>query len=423
MRVALALVVAALVAWLVWSRLGGDDSAAPSTMGGATTDAAPEWPGAGDDDGAAAAGATTGADAGNGALVPLDGMVRAQIYYDFARTKLSAEDREALARGDVPDVVARLYARTDGDATAALARLWSICIIKPGRVDLGRQELSQWMPERVSAEVAARVDTSIEQQRQWSDRFARGCETAGFSRGTTGARDSASRARIMDRLRTCADAGHADCLATLAQWDDADPKSTSRLQSAALLGSIDAQYLLLMRLESAPNANTEAIQASIRYWRQALAKSDPEYRAAFGSCTDPACDPAARDVQTVRADLEAAAREGSLYALATLGGVDAGDDGGMSSADMDFAPPGATVKPAYVNTSEVDAYAWKSLLEKLALQGCLGFWPNWATYVGSREEAERKLRPAQLSEASALASRYYDEYGAKVAATRGCSAQ
>lgn len=417
MRLTLALVVAALVAWLVWSRLGGPEpgageASAPASIG----DGGPTWPGAGEASGTAPArGGTNAAGAAGGALVPLDAMVRATLAADFARTKLSAEDRDALARGDVPGVTGRLYARTDGDATAALARLWSICIVKPGRVDLERRELSQWMPERVSAELAARVDASIEQQRQWSERFASGCETAGFARGGPG------RARIMERLRACADAGHADCLATLATWDDADPaKRTSRLQSAALLGSVEAQHLLLTQLEYAPNAKTEQGQAVIRYWRQALAKADPEYRAAFGSCADPTCDPDARDPQTVRTDLEAAAREGSVYALATLGGVDGGDDG-ASSADTDFAPPGATVKPAYVNPSDVDAYAWKALLEKLALQGCLGFWPNWAAYVGSREEAERRLRPAQLSDANALADRYYSEYGARVAATRGCS--
>lgn len=417
MRLTLALVVAAIVAWLLWSRLGGGPDAPDDIGANGTSNAGPMWTGvpAAPSAGGTGSAGGVGAAAATTALVPLDAMVRATLTADFARTKLAAEDLEALARGDVPGVVARLYARTDGDATAALARLWSICVVKPGRVDLERRELSQWMPERVSAELAARVDTSIGQQRQWSDRFASGCETAGFARGGPG------RARIMERLRTCADAGHADCLATLATWDDADPaKRTSRLQSAALLGSLEAQHLLLTQLEYAPNAKSEAMQATIRYWRQVLAKSDPEYRAAFGSCTDPACDPDARDTATVRADLEAAAREGSVYALATLGGVDTGD-GGASTADTDFAPAGATVKPPYVNASDVDAYAWKALLEKLALQGCLGFWPNWATYVGSREDAERKLRPAQLSEANTLADRYYDEYGAKVAATRGCS--
>jgi hypothetical protein len=416
-RLALALVVAALVAWLVWSRLGGDGPAAPATPAASTADGGPTRPGTAVEAPPRGARSAAGTGAAGAALVPLGAMVRATLAADFAHTKLSAADREALARGDVPGVAARLYARTDGDATAALARLWSICVIRPGRVDLERRELSQWMPERVSADLASRVDASIEQQRGWSAQFAAGCEAAGFFRGGPG------RARIMERLRTCADSGHAECLATLAVWDDADPaRSLSRLQSAALLGSVEAQKALLAQLEYAPNANTEAMQAAIRFWRQALAKADPEYRATFGSCTDAACDPAARDPHTVRTDLEAAAREGSLYALATLGGVDSGSEG-VSSADTDFAPAGATVKPPYLNPSEVDAYAWRALLEKLALQGCLGFWPNWATYVGARDAAARQLRPAQLAEANALAERYYADYGAKVAATRGCSAQ
>jgi hypothetical protein len=365
----------------------------------------------------AAAAGTTRADAaptaagGTEPLVPVRASARAQLAIDFERLSLPSRMLDRLAEGEVAAVAAELRARDDDDATLALHALGDVCLARIGDTTLRAADGRQWMAAVPDPDTLARVDATIDAQLAWAAGFRSGCETAGLLRG------GSLRNEVESRIRQCSARGNPHCRAIAADGVTG-PESIAMLRGAAVLGSVDAQVRLLAHLEHAPAGTPEqqrAREQEARVWRESLAKADPGWRAAFLGCFERDCDPARIDPAVARRTLESAARDGSFGALLSLA---TSERAAIERAAVDDR--GAPAVVAYVNPSETDAYAWRSVSERLALQGCLGVWPNWAALVGATAAAERELRPSQLAEAQRLADAYWSQYGAPVAASRGC---
>jgi hypothetical protein len=383
----------------------------PAPTAGTATPAAtaarlPAEPGRPGDDAA-----TPPATAGIEPLVPVQASARAQLALDFQRVRLPAGAVDRLAAGDVGSVAAELRARGDDDATLALHRLGKVCRARVGDTTLRAADAQHWMPAVPDAGTLARIDAAIDAQLAWAGRFRGACESAGLLRV------GELRGELDARLRQCAARGNPDCRTIAA--DDAPPgEGIPMLRGAAVLGSVEAQERLLGWLESDAAATPEqqrAREQEARVWRESLAKADPGWRAAYLGCFERDCDPARIDPAVARRALESAAREGDFGALLSLATA---ERSAIERAAIDDR--GAPAVVAYVNPSETDAYAWRSVSERLALQGCLGMWPNWAALVGATAAAERELRPSQLAEAQRLADAYWSQYAAPVAASRGC---
>jgi hypothetical protein len=345
-------------------------------------------------------------------LVPLLASTRAQLAMDFGRLRVPGSVLDRLAAGEVGGVAAELRARSDDDATLALQALGDVCLARIGDTTLRAAQARQWMIAVPDPATEARIDATIDAQLAWSARFRAGCEAAGLLRGGD------LRTEVDARIVQCSSRGNPHCRAIAAE----NAPSTERiamLRGAAVLGSVDAQSSLLGWLEHDPSATPEqqrAREQEARVWREALAKADPNWRAAYLGCFERDCDPSRIDPTVARRALESAAREGAFGALASLATSE--------RVAIDYAAIGdrvAPVVPAYVNPSETDAYAWRAVTERLAMQGCLGVWPNWAWLVGATAAAERELRPSQLEDARRLAADHWSQYGAPVAASRGCA--
>jgi hypothetical protein len=416
------LAAAALIFGLLWWRAPPGDPVAPDPASGGSdrnavanvaSDRGPET----------TPPATTAGSSGDIA-VPLASMVRSEVAAVFRGLRLPDGVAEALADGRIDAALQRLDGATDGDAAVALAKLSGFCAGAIGSAQLDAADLRRHGLGGAAPETAAMLERTLQQQRDWGRRVVQGCEQAGLLRNgppDAQARAAERNARLADRLQRCADAGNAACLVQLARREGLpQQRRMVMLQSAAILGSVEAQELLLAALEfdrAGRAARPEDRQAA-RYWRESLAKSDPEYRAALVGCYDEDCDPRRLDRAAVRAQLESAMRDGSLTALTSLmtSERDASAQAGADGRSVDVG------QISVVNPSETDAYAWKSVGERLALGGCLGLWPTWAPFVGGTAAAERELRPSQLDEARRLAERHWQSYGRAFAAKRGCDA-
>lgn len=387
--------------------------ASVATAGNAATDTAPadDRPGASATEAAAAPAAST---AGRNVepLVPVLASTRAQLAIHFDRLRVPGSVLDRLAAGEVAGVAAELRARNDDDATLALQALGDVCLARIGDTTLRAADARQWMIGVPSPGTEARIDAAIDAQLAWAARFRAGCDAAGLLRGGD------LRTEVDARIVQCSSRGNPHCRAIAAE-NAPHAERVAMLRGAAALGSVDAQSSLLGWLEHDPSATPEqqrAREQEARVWREALAKADPDWRAAYLGCFDKDCDPARIDPTVARRALESAAREGAFGALASLATSE--------RVAIDYAAVGdrvAPVVPAYVNPSETDAYAWRAVTERLAMQGCLGIWPNWAWLVGATAAAERELRPSQLEDARRLAAEHWSQYGAPVAASRGCA--
>lgn len=350
-------------------------------------------------------------------LVPLAAGLRAQFAMDFARLRLAPAVRDRLVAADVRGAAALLRDADDDASTLALDRLGELCLARLGDTTLRAADAAQWMPSPPDPATAARLDAYVDAQRAWSAQFRSGCEAAGLLRG------GSLRAETEQRVLQCSARGNPHCRALAAERESGE-RRTGLLRGAAVLGSVDAQALLLAHLEvdDHPDARTpeqrRAREQEARVWRESLAKGDPEWRASLLGCFERDCDPSRIEPAAARRTLESAAREGSFSALLALG---TSERVATDLAAID--PRGAPERIPFVNPSEPDAYAWKAVSERLALQGCFGLWPTWAAFVGTSASAERELRPSQLDEARALTERYWQEYGAGLAAARGCEAR
>ena len=327
---------------------------------------------------------------GTAPLVPPRSSARAQLAMDFERVRLAGPLLDRLADGEVAGVAADLRARGDDDATLALHTLGNVCLARIGDTTLRTADAGQWMVAAPDPGTAARIEATIDAQLAWAANFRGGCESAGLLRG------GALRTEVEKRVQQCAARGNPHCRAIAANGLP-EPERLAMLRGAAVLGSTDAQERLLFALEHGDGGTPEqqrAREQEARVWREALAKASPHWRAAFLGCYEKDCDP-------------------SLLGLATSERL-AMDHAGVDERGV----PNAV---AYVNPSETDAYAWRAITERLAMQGCLGVWPNWASLVGATAAAERELRPSQLADARRLADEYWTQYGAAVAAARGCA--
>lgn len=350
--------------------------------------------------------------AGTEPLVPLRASTRAQLAMDFERVRLAGALLDRLAAGDVVGVAAELRGRNDDAAALALHTLGNVCLARLGETPLRAADATQWMAALPGPDTSARIDATIESQVAWAAKFRGGCESAGLLRGGD------LRAETEARIRQCSARGNPDCR-TIVAANTPYPESVAMLRGAAVLGSVDAQVRLLAYLESEAAGTPEqrrAREQEARVWRESLAKADPTWRAVYLGCFDKDCEPSRLDPAIARRALESAAREGAFTALLSLATSErvAMEYGGLDER-------GAPAAVAYVNPSETDAYAWRAVAERLAMQGCLGVWPNWASLVGATGAAERELRPSQLAEARELADAYWTQYGAPVAASRGCA--
>lgn len=409
-------VAAVLIFALLWWRTAPEpattpDAAAPSSV--------PSAPVAASDPGAPPAPLAGGRADAASAAVPVARMARSEIAGHFRGLKLPPAAMEALVAGRADEAARLLDASNEPDALVALSKLPGLCAASLGSSTLQAGDVRTYTDGDPGPATVAALEATIAAQRDWAKRFVQGCETAGLTRETGGiTRDPELRGRLVDRLRRCADAGNANCLARVADLDRTEPaKRLSRLQAAALLGSTEAQEQLLSLLERSPRADAPENLQAARAWREALARANPEYRATFLGCYDRACDPQQLDRTQVRRELETAAREGSLMALVRLGVTErnVGDAMAREGVAVD------TSRVPTANPSEPDAYAWRAMTERLAMQGCLGFWPTWASFVGSSAAAARELRPSQLDDARRLTDQYWQEYGRGIAAQRGCA--
>jgi hypothetical protein len=413
------LAAAALIFAFLWWRAPGDEATSPEGAGDSTRlDLPPNYGGAPSPADASQATAPVTTPVG---VVPVAAMVRAELAADFRGLRLPERVIAALVEGRLEDAVRQLEEATDGDATVALVKLPGFCAGTIGSSTLDPRDLRRYATGDVSPDAAAALERTVSQQRDWGLRVVQGCEQAGLLRSgppAAQARAAERSVRIAARLQRCANDGHAGCLAQLATREGVDPKRrTTLLQSAAILGSAEAQALLLYDIERSPRAATPEAREAARYWRESLARNDPEYRAVLLGCYDDGCDPRKLDRASVRAQLESAMRDGSVTALSHLMTSErtaaehvASDGGAVDVAQL-----------AVVNPSETDAYAWKSVAERLAWQGCLGLWPTWAPFVGAAAAAERALRPSQLDDARRLADAHWQANGRAFAARRGCA--
>lgn len=410
--------VAALIFAVLWWRASPEPAAGadatPSSAAAARVDAAPAVA----PPSAPAAASRTNAAA---ATVPVARMARSEIAGHFRGMKVPPAAMDALVAGRADEAARLLEASGEPDALVALSKLPGLCAASLGSSTLQSGDVRTYTDGDPGPATVAALESTIAAQRDWAKRFVQGCESAGLTRDANGGmRDGELRGRLVDRLRRCADAGNGNCLARLADLDRTEPaKRVSRLQAAALLGSTDAQEQLLTLLEQGPRADAPENQQAARFWREALARSNPEYRATFLGCYDRTCDPQRLDRTQARRELETAAREGSLTALIRLGVTErnVGDAMAREGVAVD------TSRVPTANPSEPDAYAWRAMTERLAMQGCLGFWPTWASFVGSSAAAARELRPSQLDEARRLTDEYWQDVGRGIAAQRGCAEQ
>jgi hypothetical protein len=362
--------------------------------------------------GAAAAPTASAGVRGAEPLVPILASARAQLAIHFGRLRVPGSVLDRLAAGEVAGVAAELRGRGDDDATLALNALGDLCLARIGDTTLRAAEARQWMIAAPDPGTEARIDATVDAQLAWSARFRAGCEAAGLLRGGD------LRTEVDARIVQCSARGNPGCRAIAAENAPA-PERIAMLRGAAVLGSVEAQSSLLGWLEHDPSATPEqrrAREQEARVWREALAKADPDWRAAYLGCFERDCDPSRIDPAVARRALESAAREGSFGALLLLA---TSERVAIENAAIDER--GTPNFAAYVNPSETDAYAWRAVTERLAMQGCLGVWPNWASLVGATAAAERELRPSQLEDARRLAADYWSQYGAPVAGSRGCA--
>lgn len=406
--VAAIVLVAGLIVGVLWWRAGVPPASGPAPDAGATGRPAGDSSSRGSPP---PAGTPAGGAANAAPFAPLERAVRAEIAGLDPRTRLPAAVVDRLVAADVAGAVSALRPRADDESTLGLAAIADLCGARPGEATLGVADARGLMAPGVDAATLAAVEASVAAQREWAGRFRAGCESAGMTKG------GAMRADLMGRVQRCAAAGQPECLARAALAVDTDTpeQRAARLRGPAMLGSARAQEALLATLEAqwqaAPPASRGALENEARVWRESIAKLDPEYRAAFMGCYARDCDPASADAADVRRTLESAASDGSIAALLTLATPErATADAGVTGA-----------RAPYVNPSEADAYAWKSVAERLAREGCLGFWPTWAGMVGASEAASRQLRPSELGEAERLADQYWQGVGRAAAAHRDCA--
>ncbi|MCZ8133194.1 MAG: hypothetical protein O9284_18155 [Steroidobacteraceae bacterium] len=403
---------AALILALLWwrahegappevGRIERVDSPTPASGDGSAPVATPPSPGA-------PAGATGGGDAET--FAPLPAAARSELLDAFGEVRLPPGVLERLVAGRVGEAIATLR-ETPGDDTAlALERVGALCLgFRARRPQMSTAEIANAGLGDLPGPTRARLEAAVREQGEWAAAFAADCERSG-------AYAPPFRDEVQRRIRECAEAGGGDCLfRTLqAQFPSGSAERLSRLQSAAVLGSRDAMLLLVHEIESRERT-PQSLEAA-RYWREQLAKVDPEYRVARLSCDGADCEGRAVDPDDAMRVLLGAVREGSTGALATLA---------MSPSRVAAA---ASVRPAFgleqiaqLNRSETDAYAWSVVAEKLAAAGCLGLWPNWAAFVGAPAQLERSLSPAQIPEARRAAEGRWDAYGGAIAASRGCT--
>jgi TPR repeat protein len=257
-------------------------------------------------------------------------------------------------------------------------------------------------------DLAAVLQPMIEARHSFGVRLAVGCQGARL--------DPASLQR---RVEASAANGDAESLERLTMVDGAPD---ARLQSAAMLGAPRAQFRVALNLLSdRPGAarTPEQRQAGLS-WLQAAAKGDAEAQSYYGSCLLEGC-PGVPDPLAARAALESAARRGSSQALGLLSGSGSSEPASdWSSTEDIFAP----LPPQHLDSLGLDAadhFAWATLAERLARDGCFGFaFRTTALALAAPARLEHTLRTAELAEARERSTRLWSQTGGATRHALGC---
>jgi hypothetical protein len=311
--------------------------------------------------------------------------VRAALLRRFQGVPPPRELLDLLVAGDVAAVARQLTARDEPGSAAQLWDLAALCASDggSGAAPAGADERAALEATAGDAAAHATLAALIATRHAFAQRLAAGCAATTFDRALLERRLAASAAR--------GEAASLERLATL------DPQPLGRLTSAALLGSPRAQFRLA--LENLPKQ-----PAAGRSWLEAAAKGDADAEAYYGACLLNGCFGTA-DAVAARAALESAARRGAPYALGLLAsGGNADDLSRWSSADA-LVVPVPPREPDALGVDPSGRYAWASLAEQLATDGCFGFeFGTTAEALLVRGSFERTLRPAELTAARAAAA-------------------
>jgi hypothetical protein len=321
---------------------------------------------------------------------------------------LSATARAQLAAGEVRAAAATLTAGGRAGATA-LYRLGLACrdAGHPGAAATRAQDDERAL-EAVRGETSlqALLEPMQTARARFAERFAAGCAQASLPLPT-----------LRAGLREAASAGDAEALATLAGAAGSEAEAARMRQSAALLGSAQAQLELASPVLFAPHASEEARREALLWMNQA-AHALPRAQSLAAACLRVGCAGSPADGDAARAGYEQAARRGDLTALAVLSGS---DEWGVAGTGDTLAPLVPTDAPSLAVTP-VERYAYAAFAARLAREGCL-LETNDAlpvTVLLAAERLGRDLRSAELEAAQEKAAALWAEAGESARAEQGC---
>ena len=326
--------------------------------------------------------------------------LRAALVRAFRDAQVPREILDRLQAGDVAGVAREFAAANDAEGAVHLFDLAALCATE------GHAPADGSPDERAALEATrdlpaphATLAALIDARHAWQARFGAGCAGAALD-----------PADVRRRLAAAAAAGNAMGVERLAAYDE---RPGLRLQSAALLGSARAQFRLGVAVFGTHPAEG-------RSWLEASAKVDADAEAYYAMCLLSGCVGAA-DPDAARAELESAARAGSLFALGVLASPDAAEGVRRWSRSDAIVTPVAPRDASVLGVSTPAAYGWATLAEQLANSGCFGFeFGIAADAFGNRAHFESTLRSAELEAARAAAEQLVGSTAATTRHALGC---
>jgi hypothetical protein len=327
------------------------------------------------------------------------GFLPAALARAFRGAALPAALGARLAAGDVEGVAAALAASTAPGAAAALHDLAALCAEESQPDAAAGAEQDAIATAGADAAALALVTAEIGARHAFRQRILAGCRTALLD-----------EAAVTARLRAGGEAGDAASLERLAARD---PQPLGRMTSAALLGDAAAQFHLA--LEYLPRDPRLA-----RSWLEAGARGDADALGFLGACQLNGCF-GAPDPVAAAATLEAAARQGSRYALGLLATSGGDDAGRWPVAGVPVAP----LPPRDADALALDPatrYAWSEFARGLATAGCFGFdFPTTAAALVDGAALERDLTAGELAAGRAAATALEHDAGTSARSALGCT--
>jgi TPR repeat protein len=301
-------------------------------------------------------------------------VIRRAVSQRFVAPALPPEAERELAAGRVAVVAQLLQSLSTADAAVLESRLLAVCEEVAGS---GGDSTASVAAVGAVYPIDSQTTESYRAQREWLQRLRPACTATHFD-----------TAGIRQRLETHAAAGHAASLWELAQRAEGEER-TRRTLSAALLGSAPAQLRLAAGSGGAltPSLAMRLSPTDRLVWLKSAAASFAPAQLQYARCLTSGCEglPVEPDPIAAKSWYERAAHAGSPAAILALA---SGADGNSG-----------------VNVSDSERYAWSQLGAVQSAGGCFGF--DTGLYAGAlataRDAAERALRPAEQTEARALA--------------------